>query len=66
MAPATVAINGRTYRVEAGQTLPILGVPVGTFQYSVDVDGYGTAESLRTDLLRSVGYRIRIFPKMPY
>lgn len=65
-APATVAINGRTYRVDAGQTLPILGVPAGTFQYSVDVEGYGMVEPLRNATLSPTGYRITIFPRMPY
>ena len=65
-APATIAINGRTYRVEAGQTLPILGVPAGTFQYSVDVEGYGMVEPLRNATLPPAGYRITIFPRMPY
>jgi hypothetical protein len=65
-APATVRINDRPYRVEPNQTVPVLGVPTGTFQYSVDVDGFGTVEPLRTDNLRPVGYRITIFPRMPY
>jgi hypothetical protein len=30
------------------------------------VDGYGTVEPLRTDTLRPAGYRITIFPRMPY
>src|SRR5262249_6186069 len=63
LSPATIRINGQTFRVEPNQTLPITGVPTGTFQYSVDVDGFGTAESLRTDTLRPSGYRITIFPR---
>jgi hypothetical protein len=61
--PATVRINGQSFRVEPNQTLPIAGIPTGTFQYSVDVDGFGTAEALRTDTLRPSGYRITIFPR---
>jgi TolA-binding protein len=64
-AAATVRINGQSYRVAPGQTMPILGVPTGTFQYSVDVDGYGTVEPLRTDTLQPAGYRITIYPRMP-
>jgi hypothetical protein len=63
-APATVHINGQSYRVGPGQTLPIT-FPVGTIQYSVDVDGYGTVGPLRNDNLPPVGYRINIFPRMP-
>jgi TolA-binding protein len=64
-APATVRINGRPYVVAPGQSMPIHGVPTGTFQYSVDVDGFGMVELPRTDNLPSAGYRISIFPR-PY
>jgi hypothetical protein len=62
--PATVRINDRSFRVQPNQTLPISGVPTGTFQYSVDVDGFGTVEPPRTDNLPPAGYRISIFPRM--
>jgi outer membrane murein-binding lipoprotein Lpp len=65
-APATVRINGRPWVVTPGQPLHIDGVPTGTFQYSVDVEGFGTVEPPRTDNLPAAGYRITIFPKMPY
>ncbi len=65
-APATVRINGRPFSVAPGQSVPIGGVPTGTFQYSVDVEGFGTVEPLRTDNLPAAGYRITIFPRMPY
>jgi hypothetical protein len=64
-SPATVRVNGQSYRVEPNQTLPVTA-PVGTLQYSVEVDGYGLTEPLRTDNLPPAGYRIRIFPRMPY
>ncbi|MHB1425863.1 MAG: hypothetical protein ACYC3I_22075 [Gemmataceae bacterium] len=64
-APATVRLNGQTHRVDPGQTLPIFGVPLGTIQYSVEVDGFGLVEPLRTDVIRTGAYRIKIFPKMP-
>lgn len=64
--PATVRINDREFRIEPYQTRKISGVPVGTFRYSVDVDGYGPTEtSPRSDNLPPSGYRIRIFPRMP-
>ena len=66
MAPATVRINGRPYVVAPGQPMPIVGVPPGTFQYSVEVEGFGMVEPLRTDILPSSGYRITIFPKLLY
>lgn len=64
-APATVHINGRSFRVEPNQTLRIPDSPTGTFQYFVDVEGYGRVEQPRTDTLRPVGYVIRIFPRVP-
>jgi hypothetical protein len=64
-ARATVRINGRPYVVDPGQPMPIVGVPTGTFQYSVDVEGFGMVEPLRTDILPATGYRITIFPRIP-
>jgi hypothetical protein len=63
-APATVRINGQSYFVDANQTREVRNVPVGPFQYSVDVVGYGTVQS-RTDNLPPAGYRITIFPLIP-
>ena len=64
LSAAWVRINGQAYRVEPGQTRSINGVPVGTFQYSVDVDNFGPTEAMpRTDALPPSGYRIRIFPR---
>ncbi len=63
-APATVRINGQSYRVDPGQVLPIT-VPLGTFQYSVEVDGNGLTKPLSTETLRPAGYRIRIYPRIP-
>ncbi|GEM_PF-6750948 len=64
-APATVRINGQPYFVDANQTREVRNVPIGPFQYSVDVEGYGTVEPLRSDTLRPAGYLIRIYPRMP-
>ncbi len=65
-AAATVRINDRYYRVEPNQTRTIYGVPLGMFQYSVEVDGYGATEGMpRADRLPTEGYRIRVFPRMP-
>lgn len=65
-APATVRINGQSYTVAPYQTRLVRGVPVGPFQYSVDVEGFGMPEPPRNDTLRPTGYRISIFPRMPY
>ncbi len=65
-APATVRINGQPYAVGVGQARAIYGVPVGNFQYSVDVEGFGTVEPPRTDTLPATGYRITIFPRMTF
>jgi hypothetical protein len=64
-APASVRINDRVYRVEPNQSRAITEVPVGNFQYSVEVDGYGVVNPLQNDRLPPTGYRIRIFPRMP-
>jgi septal ring factor EnvC (AmiA/AmiB activator) len=64
-AAATVRINNQYYRVEPNQTKTILNVPVGTFQYAVEVDGFGSVDGMpRSDRLPAAGYRIRIFPRM--
>jgi hypothetical protein len=63
LAAATVRINGQPFEVAPGRSRVINGVPTGTFQYVVDVDGFGTVEMPRTDNLPSAGYRITIFPK---
>lgn len=63
---ATVRINGRPYDVGIGQSIRIRDVPTGAFQYSVDVEGYGTVEQPRTDTLPAAGYRITIYPKMMF
>ncbi|MGH7169529.1 MAG: hypothetical protein ACRELF_04280 [Gemmataceae bacterium] len=65
-APATVYINDRSFRVEPGRIGTIGEVPTGLFQYSVDVEGYGAIRPPQTATLRPGGYRINIFPKMPY
>jgi hypothetical protein len=61
---AWVRVNGQAYHVNPGETLPITA-PVGTFQYSVEVDGHGIVNPLHNDRLPPSGYRIRIFPRMP-
>lgn len=38
---ATVYLNGASYRVEAGQTITVPGMPTGDFNYEVAVDGMG-------------------------
>jgi hypothetical protein len=64
LAAATVRINGRAYTVEPGRTATIAGVPVGPFNYEVDVDGYGIVQPLRTETLRPVGHEITIYPRV--
>jgi hypothetical protein len=64
MAPATVRINGRPYTVEPGRTATIGGVPVGPFNYEVDVDGFGIVQPLRTETLRPAGHEITIYPRL--
>jgi hypothetical protein len=62
-APATVVINGQAYPVEPYQTRSII-LPAGSFQYSVEVAGFGLVEPLRSETLRPAGgYRINIFPR---
>jgi TolA-binding protein len=64
LAPATVRINDRPFVVAPGQTTQI-GAPIGTFHYSVDVDGFISSQPPRTDNLPAAGYRITIFPQRP-
>ncbi|HTU90082.1 MAG TPA: hypothetical protein VMF69_08290 [Gemmataceae bacterium] len=65
-APATVHINGQPHLVLPNQTRIVSNFPVGSFRYSVDVDGFGMVEPPRTETLHPAGYRITIFPRMPY
>jgi hypothetical protein len=46
--PLLFMVNGRPYRVDAGETLPIDGVPAGTIQYEVFADRFGLIRPLRT------------------
>ncbi|HWG44839.1 MAG TPA: hypothetical protein VN688_18845 [Gemmataceae bacterium] len=61
---ATVHINGRPYVIEPNRTATIAGVPLGTFNYDVDVDGYGLVQPLRSETLRPNGHEITIFPRI--
>ncbi len=63
-AAATVIINGRAYVIEPNRTRTILNVPFGTFNYEVDVDGYGTVQPLQSETLRGAGHEITIFPRI--
>jgi hypothetical protein len=60
---ATVTINGRGYRVAAGQTAEVGNVPVGTVNYEVSVDGFGVVQSLTSTTLSPRGREIKIFPR---
>ena len=60
---ATIRINGRPYRVAAGQDARIGNVPLGPINYDVDVDGYGIVQPLRTETLTPNGRIITIFPQ---
>src|SRR5262245_25066863 len=60
---ATIRINGRPYRVAAGQDVRIGNVPLGPINYDVEVDGYGIVQPLRTETLRPNGRIITIFPQ---
>lgn len=62
-ATATVHINGQSFTVAPYQTRHVGNVPLGIFQYSVDVEGTGAVEPPRSESLRPGGYRIRIFPR---
>lgn len=64
MAPATVRINGRPFTVAPGRTETIGGVPMGPFNYEVDVDGFGMVQPLRTETLRPAGHEITIYPRL--
>ncbi|HTU22829.1 MAG TPA: hypothetical protein VMG10_32615 [Gemmataceae bacterium] len=61
--PAQVTINGLTYTVQAFRTIQVPR-PAGSFVYSVEVNGF-LAQSPST-VLTPGGFRIRIFPRMPY
>jgi outer membrane murein-binding lipoprotein Lpp len=61
-APATVFINGRAITVNPFQTIQVPGVPTGSFEYSVDVEGRGLVQAPGRHTLPASGYRIRIFP----
>jgi hypothetical protein len=63
MANANIRINGRPYPVAPGQELRIPGVPLGSINYDVEVDGYGLVQPLRTEALRPNGRIITIFPQ---
>jgi hypothetical protein len=63
-AVATVHINGRSYVIEPNRTTTITGVPFGTFNYEVEVDGYGMVQPLRPETLRPNGHIITIFPRV--
>ncbi len=62
-ADATIHLNGRPYRVPAGQDVRIGNVPLGPINYDVDVDGYGIVRPLRTEMLRPNGRIITIYPQ---
>lgn len=64
-AAATVRINDQSYFIEANRTRIVPNFPVGPFQYSVDVEGYGIVLPPKTETLHSTGFRITIFPRMP-
>ncbi len=63
-ATATVRINGQSFIVEPYRTRVIGGVPLGTYNYEVEVEGYGLVQPLQTETLRSVGRRITIFQRI--
>jgi len=63
-ATATVRINGRSYTVEPYRTVTIGGVPLGAYNYEVEVEGYGLVQPLQTETLRPVGRRITIYPRI--
>lgn len=64
-APATVHINGQSFTVAPYQIRTIPNLPVGPFQYYVDVGG-NMVESPHSETLRPEGYRIRIFTRLPF
>lgn len=64
-APATVHINGRSFNLGAYQTLKVPDVPVGPFQYYVEVGGR-MVEPPRNETLPSAGYRIQIYTRPPF
>jgi hypothetical protein len=62
-AMAIVRINGRRFEVPPGRNAVIPGVPVGPYNYDVEVDGYGVVMPLRTETLRPNGRIITIYPQ---
>jgi TolA-binding protein len=63
LADASVTINGRSYRVAAGQTAEVRRVPLGTFNYEVNVDGFGVVQPLTSATLSARGHLITIYPR---
>lgn len=63
LADAIVTINGRSYRVPAGQTAEVRAVQVGSFDYQVEVDGYGVVLPHRSETLSARGRIITVFPR---
>ena len=59
---ATIRINGQPYPIAPGQNLR-LNLPLGSFSYEVEVDGYGIVQPPRTETLRPNGRIITIFPQ---
>jgi hypothetical protein len=64
-APATVHINGRAITVAAYETLRVPNVPLGPFQYYVEVGGR-MVDSPHSETLRPEGYRILIYTRTPF
>jgi len=61
---ATVVINGKSYRVEPGENVPLRDLPAGEFFYEVRADGFGTIQSqvLRT-LKPNEKFTITVYPR---
>lgn len=64
-APATVHINGQAFSVAPYQIRTIPNVPLGPFQYFVDVEGR-IVEAPHSETLSQAGYRIRIYTRPPF
>lgn len=61
---ASVIINGKVYKVQANQTLPVPNVNSGDFTYEVLADGFGIIQKQTTrSLAANETFTINIYPK---
>lgn len=61
---ASVILNGVTYRVEAGQTITVPGMPTGEFNYEVAIDSMGIIQpKVARKLAAAETFTLYIYPR---